>query len=87
MRGRGTKDIRGELRELILKQTETLRAQTFGGLTAQEAEEYERRQKKIHELCVKFSGALQEEAQESKRDEHSAEDENLNLGRPLRRPA
>lgn len=87
MRGRGTKDIRGELRDLILKQTETLRAQTFGGLTAQESEQYEGRQKRIHELCVKLSGALQEEALAEERDRQRKEEENLNVHRPLRRPA
>ncbi len=47
MRGRDTEKIREELRELILKQTEALRAQTFGGLTDKEAREYDRRQKEF----------------------------------------
>ncbi len=67
MRGRGSKEIRGELRDLILKQTETLRAQTFGGLTDEEAQEYDQRQKKIHDLCVRLSGAMEDEAREEHR--------------------
>ena len=44
--------VRHELRGLLQKQTETLKAQTFGGLSQQEWNEFERRRERIHDLTV-----------------------------------
>jgi len=68
MRRRKTEKIRKELQELIVKQTEALKAQTFGGLTDKEAREYDRRQEKIHELCARLATTIQEESEESAKE-------------------
>jgi hypothetical protein len=47
-------EVCSELKQLLLKQTETLKAQTFGGLTAVELLEYEQRYERIRELCAKL---------------------------------
>ena len=47
-------EVCSELKQLLLKQTETLKAQTFGGLTEVELLEYEQRYERIRELCAKL---------------------------------
>lgn len=44
--------VRDELKELLQKQTETLKAQTFGGLSQGEWHDFERRRERIHDLTV-----------------------------------
>lgn len=44
--------VRNELKGLLQEQTETLRAQTFGGLSQSEWSDFERRRERIHELTV-----------------------------------
>ena len=44
--------VRDELRGLLQKQSETLKAQTFGGLSQREWNEFERRRERIHDLTV-----------------------------------
>jgi hypothetical protein len=47
-------EVCSELKQLLLKQTETLKARTFGGLTEVELLEYEQRYERIRELCAKL---------------------------------
>jgi len=44
-------ELRGELSQLLKKQTEVLEARTFGGATDAELLEYEIRQEIINEIC------------------------------------
>jgi hypothetical protein len=44
--------VRDELKGLLQKQTETLRAQTFGGLSQREWNDFEWRRERIHDLTV-----------------------------------
>jgi hypothetical protein len=44
--------VRDELEGLLQKQTETLKAQTFGGLSQREWNDFERRRERIHDLTV-----------------------------------
>ena len=44
--------VRDELKGLLQKQTETLKAQTFGGLSQREWNDFERRRERIHDLTV-----------------------------------
>ena len=44
--------VRDELEGLLQKQTETLKAQTFGGLSQREWNDFERRRECIHDLTV-----------------------------------
>ena len=44
-------ELRGELSQLLRKQTEILEARTFGGATDAELLEYEIRQEIINEIC------------------------------------
>jgi hypothetical protein len=44
--------VRDELAGLLQKQTETLKAQTFGGLSQREWNDFERRRERIHDLTV-----------------------------------
>jgi hypothetical protein len=44
--------VRDELEGLVQKQTETLRAQTFGGLSQREWRDFEQRRERIHDLTV-----------------------------------
>jgi hypothetical protein len=47
-------EVCAELKQLLLKQTETLKAQTFRGLTEVELLEYEQGYERIRELCAKL---------------------------------
>jgi hypothetical protein len=47
-------EVCSELKQLLLKQTETLKAQTFRGLTEVELLEYEQGYERIRELCAKL---------------------------------
>jgi len=44
--------VRDELKGLLQKQTETLKAQTFGGLSQREWNDFEQRRERIHDLTV-----------------------------------
>jgi hypothetical protein len=44
--------VRDELKGLLQKQTEILKAQTFGGLSQGEWNDFERRRERIHDLTV-----------------------------------
>jgi hypothetical protein len=56
------KKIRDELKTLMLAQIESLRAQTFGGLSEQQLREEDERLKRIREVSADFLAALKEDA-------------------------
>jgi DNA-binding MarR family transcriptional regulator len=58
MDGRSTEEIRDELEELMREQIESLKAQTFGGLSEEELREQQERLKRIRELSADFLSAL-----------------------------
>jgi hypothetical protein len=51
MDSRYIEELRGELTELVHKQTEVLESRTFGSASDSEILEYEIRQEVIHEIC------------------------------------
>jgi hypothetical protein len=61
MEGRKLKEIRDELESLMRKQIESLRAQTFGGLSEEELREQDERLKRIRELSADFLSALKDQ--------------------------
>jgi hypothetical protein len=58
MGGRTLDQIRAELQQLMEEQAESLKRQTFGGLSAGELREQDRRLKRIREVSAAFLGAL-----------------------------
>jgi len=58
MVGRILEELREELQRLIEEQAESLKRQTFGGLSAEELLEQDRRLKRIREVSADFLAAL-----------------------------
>jgi hypothetical protein len=62
MEGRTLKEIRDELQGLMLEQVESLKAQTFGGLTEEELREQDERLNRIRELSADYLSALKNDS-------------------------
>ncbi len=58
MEGRSLSEIRDELERLMREQIESLRAQTYGGLTEEELRGQGRRLNRIREVSADFLSAL-----------------------------
>jgi hypothetical protein len=58
MAGRSLEEIRDELERLMLEQVESLKAQTFGGLSQKELRKQDERLKRIREVSADFLSAL-----------------------------
>jgi hypothetical protein len=58
MGGRSFEEIRDELERLMLEQVESLKAQTFGGLSQEESRKQDDRLKRIREVSADFLSAL-----------------------------
>ncbi|PYX27483.1 MAG: hypothetical protein DMG77_18800 [Acidobacteria bacterium] len=58
MDGRSLNEIREELERLLLEQTESLKAQTFGGLSEDELRQQDERLNRIREVSADFLSAL-----------------------------
>jgi hypothetical protein len=58
MAGRSLEEIRDELERLMLEQVESLKAQTFGGLSQEELRKQDDRLKRIREVSADFLSAL-----------------------------
>ena len=58
LNGRSLKEIRDELERLMLQQLESLRAQTFGGLSEEELRKQDDRLNRIRELSADYLSAL-----------------------------
>jgi hypothetical protein len=58
MAGRSLEEIRDELERLMLEQVESLKAQTFGGLSQEELRKQDKRLKRIREVSADFLSAL-----------------------------
>lgn len=58
MDGRDIKEIRDELERLMLKQIDSLKVQTFGGLSQEELRQQDERLKRIREVSAEFLAAL-----------------------------
>jgi hypothetical protein len=58
MAGRSLEAIRDELERLMLEQVESLKAQTFGGLSQEELRKQDERLKRIREVSADFLSAL-----------------------------
>lgn len=61
MNGRRLQQIREELQRLMLEQVESLKAQTFGGLSEEELREQDERLNRIRELSADLLSALKDE--------------------------
>jgi hypothetical protein len=70
MDGRSTEEIREELEGLMREQIESLKAQTFGGLSEEELREEQERLKRIRELSADYLSALKRNRSMDRR--HSA---------------
>jgi len=55
---RSVEEIRNELEKLMREQLESLRVQTFGGLTEEELHQQKERLKRIREVSADFLAAL-----------------------------
>ncbi len=55
---RSVEEIRNELEKLMLEQLESLRVQTFGGLTEEKLHQQKERLKRIREVSADFLAAL-----------------------------
>jgi nucleotidyltransferase/DNA polymerase involved in DNA repair len=64
MEGRTLKQIRDELQRLMQEQAESLKAQTFGGLTEEELRQQDERLYRIRELSADFLSALKNQPPE-----------------------
>lgn len=62
MDGRSVDEIRNELERLMLEQLESLKAQTFGGLSQEELRQQKERLKRIREVSADFLAALKRTA-------------------------
>jgi hypothetical protein len=58
MAGRSLEEIRDELERLMLEQVESLKPQTFGGLSQEELRKQDERLKRIREVSADFLSAL-----------------------------
>lgn len=58
MVGRLLEELREELRRLMEEQAKSLKMQTFGGLSAEELQEQDRRLKRIREVSADYLAAL-----------------------------
>ncbi len=58
MAGRSLEEIRDELERLMMEQIESLRGQTFGGLSQEELRKQDERLKRIREVSADFLSAL-----------------------------
>jgi len=61
MAGPSISELRNELNRLMLEQIESLKKQTFGGLSPEEFRHQEARLKRIRELSADFLAALKRE--------------------------
>jgi hypothetical protein len=59
MGGRSIDEIRHELKGLMLEQIESLKEQTFGGLTEEQLHQQKERLKRIREVSADFLAALE----------------------------
>ena len=57
MEVRYIEELRGELTELLHKQTEILESRTFGSASETDILEYEIRQEVIHEICNQLANS------------------------------
>ena len=57
MEVRYIEELRGELTELLHKQTEILESRTFGSASDTDILEYEIRQEVIHEICNQLANS------------------------------
>lgn len=55
---RGLNEIREELERLLLEQAESLKAQTFGGLSEEQLRRHDERLNRIREVSADFISAL-----------------------------
>jgi hypothetical protein len=58
MDGRSIEEIRDELERMMREQIESLKAQTFGGLSDEELREQQERLKRIRELSADYLSAV-----------------------------
>jgi hypothetical protein len=58
MQGQSAEEIRDELNRLLAEEMESLKRQTFGGLTPDEFRDQEVRLKRIRELSADYLAAL-----------------------------
>ncbi len=58
MAGRSLEEIRDELERLMMEQIESLKGQTFGGLSQEELRKQDERLKRIREVSADFLSAL-----------------------------
>jgi hypothetical protein len=58
MDGRATKELQEELTRLMLEQIESLKKETFVGLSGEEVRQQEERLKRIREVSADFLAAL-----------------------------
>jgi hypothetical protein len=59
-KNRRVQELRDELQRLMLEQVESLQAQTFGGLTADELRKQDDRLKRIREVSAELMSALKD---------------------------
>lgn len=59
-KNRRVQELRDELQRLMLEQVESLQAQTFGGLSAEEMRKQEERLKQIREVSAELMSALKD---------------------------
>ena len=57
MESRYIEELRGELTELLHKQTEVLESRTFGSASDSDILDYEIRQEVIHEICNQLANS------------------------------
>ena len=60
MDGRNLEEIRDELQRLMVKQVESLKAETFGGLSKEESREQDERLNRIREVSADYLSAVKE---------------------------
>jgi hypothetical protein len=62
---RTSRQLSGELQRLMAEQIKSLEREAFGGLTAKERQEQEKRLKRIREVSADFLAALERESRET----------------------
>jgi hypothetical protein len=55
---RSVEELRDELHRLMIEQTDSMKKETFGGLTPQELSQQEQRLKRIREVSADYIAAL-----------------------------
>ena len=60
MEGRSPEEIRDELQRLMVEQIESLKAETFGGLSKEELRKQDERLNRIRELSADYLSAVKE---------------------------